>query len=148
MQRQIQIGPVYHCWTCGAPASGLLGWREAMCGAPTFLDDWADHIAYLRLPKSCDQAGHPHRVARLGAAITPLRWDEDGPVEARVAAIRQALDDLVRQVGPRGAPEDPAASIVYRLLAGVLAPEVAIREIRALMAPIPTLAVPIQEVTR
>lgn len=139
MQTTYQVGPVYRCWVCGKPARGLWPYTDIVAmGCPTLLDDWADHIAYLDLPQSCIRGGHPSRVARLGAAITPLDFPTpDRGVEERIAAIRRALDLLVRQVGPRGVPEDPAASIVYRLLAGVLAPEVAIREIRALIGSLP-----------
>jgi hypothetical protein len=136
----IQVGPVYTCWVCGAPAKGLRGYRETIVG-PTVLDDWADHIAYLRLPESCRLRHHPTRVARLGAAITPLRFAYDNDpgypesVEERIRAIQEAVARLAREVGPQGAPEpDPAASIVYRLLAGVLAPETAIEEIRELLS--------------
>lgn len=136
---RIQVGPVYTCWVCGAPARGLRGFRETI-GGPTVLDDWADHIAYLRLPESCLRQHHPTRVARLGAAITPLVFHYDSnpynpePVEERIRTIREAIARIAREYGPQGPPAaDPAAGIVYRLLAGILAPEQAIREIRELL---------------
>jgi hypothetical protein len=61
----VQFGPAsaYRCFTCGAPAAGGHFWLP--CCSP--LDNYADHIYYLRLPCACN-----HRVARLGDAITPL----------------------------------------------------------------------------
>ena len=59
----VQFGPDYRCFTCGAPATGGHFWLP--CCSP--LDNYADHIFYLRLPCACN-----HRVARLDDAITPL----------------------------------------------------------------------------
>ena len=130
-----QTGPVYHCPTCGAPARRLIPYSEhALPGG--HLDEWGDHVAYLDLPAACRQAGHPARVAVLGSAVASLTfpYDAGGRVatEECVALIRQTLDTLAQEVGPQPVPLDPAASIVYRLLAGTLTPEAAIAEINEL----------------
>ncbi len=82
----MQTGPVYVCFQCGAPASGGHYWLP--CGSP--LDEYAEHIYYLRLPCRCN-----HRVARLGDAITPLAFvhlpDFWAQIAANSAAIEQAL---------------------------------------------------------
>ena len=130
---KVQTGPIYHCPTCGATAKCLIPHSNG-----GHLAAWRDHIAYLDLPAPCRQANHPTRVAVLGAACTPLAfpYDDDATsatTEECVALIREALDRIVQETGPTGAPHDPAANIVYRLLAGVLAPEPAIAEIRELI---------------
>lgn len=130
-----QIGPVYHCPACGAPARRLIPYAENAIGGSR-LDEWGDHIAYLDLPAACRQAGHPARVAILGSVVVSLifPYDTNGgraTTDECVALIRQALDTLARIVPPPA--HDPAAAIVYRLLAGLLTPENAIGEIRALV---------------
>lgn len=130
-----QTGPVYRCPICGAPAHRLIPYSQyALPGG--HLDDWGDHIAYLDLPTSCRQAGHPARVAVLGHAVASLVFPYDShgghaTTEECITLIRQALDTLA-QIG-QPSPHDPAASIVYRLLAGLLSPQAAIEHIHALM---------------
>lgn len=131
-----QTGPVYRCPACGAPARRLIPYSENAIGGG-HLDEWGDHIAYLDLPASCRQAGHPARVATLGNAVASLTfpYDSNGgraTTEQCIALIRQTLDTLAREVGPQPA-HDPAASIVYRLLAGLLSPQAAIEHIHALV---------------
>ena len=71
-------------------------------------------------------------MVRLGDAVLPFHWpaDVDGEGEARIVA--QGIAHIIEMVGPQDGT-DPAAAIVYRLLAGVLAPETAITEIRELV---------------
>jgi hypothetical protein len=152
---KVQTGPVYHCPQCGAACQGILTAEQAHApfgGAPPWMRDWTDHVGYLDRPARCRRERHfGARVVRLGAAILPVDWPDHTPNRDKIAAIRRALDRIARQVGPQGAPHDPAASIVYRLLAGVLTPQRAIENIRefarlgALDAPEPILA---QEVSQ
>jgi hypothetical protein len=136
MKAKIQTGPVYHCPTCNAAVRRLIPYHDIISGG--HLDAWGDHIAYLDLPLTCKRALHPARVAVFGAAVIPLVFpgdhDRHHPVttEECIILLQQALARLVREVGPRPPTHDPAASIVYRLVAGVLAPQAAIVEIRAL----------------
>jgi hypothetical protein len=137
MKAKIQTGPVYHCPTCNAAVRRLIPYR-AIISPGGHLDAWGDHIAYLDLPLVCKKALHPARVAVFGAAIVPLVFPGDHDrhhhvtTEECVTLLQQALAQIVREVGPRPTIHDPAASIVYRLVAGVLAPQAAIVEIRAL----------------
>ena len=130
----VQTGPVYHCPTCGAPARRLIPYSEnSLPGG--HLDEWGDHVAYLDLPAGCRRAGHPARVAVLGSAVASLTFPYDAggraTTEECVALIRRTLDALAQEVGPEPA-HDPAASIVYRLLAGRLTPDAAVTEINEL----------------
>ena len=101
------------------------------------LDDWAEHIAYLRLTCGCKDVS---RVAKFGDAITPLRFHENVRefgswrelVYANVKAVREAVAFLAANVPEDARTSDPAARVVYGLLAGTLAPEQAIAQIRAM----------------
>lgn len=131
-----QTGPVYHCPACGAPAHRLIPYSEYAIGGG-HLDEWGDHIAYLDLPAPCKQAGHPARVAILGHAVASLVFPYDAhggcaTTAECVALIRQTLDTLAQEIISQPA-HDPAASIVYRLLAGLLSPQAAIEHIHALV---------------
>ena len=129
-----QTGPVYHCPVCGKPAYRLIPYSEHATGNG-HLDAWGDHIAYLDLRASCRADGHPARVAILGTAIAPLIFPRspDGTVVTGecVALIRQTIDTLAQEAGPH-ATHDPAAAIVYRLMAGLISPQAAVEEIHAL----------------
>jgi len=133
----VQTGPVYHCPTCNAVVRRLIPYR-AIISPGGQLDVWGDHIAYLDLPTACKRDLHPARVAVFGVAIVPLIFpgdhDKYHPIttEECVELLQQAIARLVREVGPHPPAHDPAASIVYRLLAGILAPQAAITEIRTL----------------
>ncbi len=133
----IQTGPVYCCPECGAACTGIDSAEEAhaVFGAlPRWMQDWKDHVGYLKRAARCGDERHfGCRVVRLGAAILPVDWPRHTPEEERIVIIREALDRIAQEVGPAGAPHAPAASIVYRLLAGVLAPQTAITEIRELV---------------
>ncbi|MBI3764147.1 MAG: hypothetical protein HY260_20085 [Chloroflexi bacterium] len=132
----IQTGPIYSCFVCGGAADDLRHWLR--CGS--HLDEWAEHIGYLSLPKACVLARHPQRVARLGKAITPLEFDSNPAtpfserILANIAAIRAAVEYLAECIPPDERQHDPASRIIYRLLAGRLPPQAAIAEIRALVA--------------
>ena len=112
---------------------------------PKPVDRWGAHIWYLYLPAACRQAGHTACVARLGDAITPLMlYDPSAPratgkiemierEEQAIARIREALAQIAAEHGPnpyKRSDADPAAVIVWRLIAGAITPEAAIAEIR------------------
>jgi len=130
-----QTGPLYYCPVCGEPAYRLIPYSEHATGNG-HLDAWGDHIAYLDLHPDCREAGHPARVAILGAAVAPLIFPRgpDGTVITGecVALIRQTLDTLAQEAGPQAAHE-PVAAIVYRLAAGLISPQAAVEEIHALV---------------
>jgi hypothetical protein len=147
-QFTIQTGPIYHCPTCNATARCLIPYREIISPGG-HLDAWGDHIAYLDLPIACKQALHPARIAVFGTAAIPLIFPGDHSAlaaqdkctrhhhvttEECVALLQQAIAQIVREVGPEKPTHDPAASIVCRLVAGILAPNAAIAEIRQLQA--------------
>jgi hypothetical protein len=126
----LQTGPVYHCFTCGAKARGLVHWKP--CNSA--LDAWAKHIAYLNIPCACSG-----RVARLGDVITPLRFfsDADIPdfrarVAANVEAVAAAVQHLVIAAPPADRTMDPVERIVREVLAGLIPPDEAIQRIRSL----------------
>ncbi len=137
----VQTGPVYHCFTCGAVAQGLRTWADLpKWDGYSPLDQWGEHIAYLVLP-ACP-ASHIHRVAKLGDCITPLafvqhtaRGEWHKTIAANIQAIRDALAALAAAVpeSERNAARDPAASIVLRLLAGLMTPAAAMDQIRQLL---------------
>ena len=136
----IQKGPVYHCFTCGAPALGLRTWAEMpKWDGYSPLDQWGEHIAYLTLP-ACP-ASHLHRVAKLENGITPLAFashsGSDWPrtVSANIQAVRDALAALAAAIpeSERHTPHDAAAHIVFSLMAGVMTPGAAIEKIRRLL---------------
>lgn len=125
----IQTAPPYHCPACGAAIRQVLRYNDYRNPAAIWkpLDDFGEHLQYL----NCTACHTCTRVVRVGDAILPFQWpaNANGEEEARVVA--QGIADIIERVGPQGGT-DPAASIVYRLLAGVLAPETAIVEIRKL----------------
>jgi hypothetical protein len=132
----IQTGPVYVCFQCGQPVHSLTPWPvDHRNYSP--LDDWAEHIAYLRLTCGCQNVS---RVAKLGDAITPLRFHENVRdfgswrecVYANIRAVREAVAFLAANVSEDERTSDPAARVVYGLLAGTLAPEQAIAQIRTM----------------
>jgi len=128
---QIQTGEPYHCPNCGAAIRNVL--RYTTYSSPREprkpLDDFGEHLNYL----SCDNCHQCTRVARMGSAILPFEWPARVTSEGEARTIQAALTEIIRQVGPQGGSQDPAASIVYRLLAGTLAPEAAISQIRAIV---------------
>jgi hypothetical protein len=136
-----QIGPPWKCFDCGAPArlACYTDYHNPRA-IPKPLDTWGAHIWYL-LDLPCS---HPPRVARLGDAITPLLFPYDHDDTRRtqqeqadneresIRLIREALADIAALHGPN--PQaDPAAAIVWRLVAGAITPETAIREIREIV---------------
>ncbi len=131
---RVQTGPVYHCFQCGQPALGLTHWTP--CRSP--LDDWAEHIAYLRLTCGCQNV---NRVARLGDVIIPLEFNNDEKqfpawralVDHNIAAVRSALAAIAAAVPPEKRVNDPSTRIVMELLAGLLPPDKAIAQLRGLM---------------
>ncbi len=135
---KIQTGPVYHCPKCNAVARRLIPYREII-SAGGHLDAWGDHIAYLDLPDACKQALHPARVAVFGTAVLPLIFPCDRTrhhtttTEECIALLQQAIAQIIRKVGPHKPVHDPAVSIVHRLIAGLIAPQAAITEIRELV---------------
>ena len=148
--RQIQTPP-YTCPRCGAAIREILHYTDNLNPRSAWkpLDDYAEHLHYLNCT-ACDKCT---RVARLGDAVLPFDWPENVDAEGEARTIAAVLAEIVQRVGPQGGT-DPAASIVYRLLASTLAPEAAIREIRALVQdatgeamiePVPVFA--FQEVT-
>ena len=86
------------------------------------------HLHYLLCP-ACDKCT---RVARLGDAVLPFEWPENRNADDEARVIADALAEIVAQVGP-DAGTDPAAGIVYGLLAHRIQPDAAILEIRALV---------------
>lgn len=132
---QLQAGPIYHCFKCGAPARGLMHWRS--CGSR--LDAWAEHLAYLNLACACQGAS---RVARLSDWITPLTFHQDQRafpcweafVDANVQALRQAVAGIAATVPADALTLDAPTRIVHLVLAGELPPADAIAQIRALLA--------------
>ena len=131
----VQRGPVYHCFECGQPADGQLVLWLTNPASPSPLDDWAAHIAYMRLP--CKHSG---RAAKLGDCLTPLSFIDPlthpggwrAGVMANVAAVQAALRHIAATIPADERAADPASRIVYTLLAGTLTPEEAIRQIRSI----------------
>lgn len=134
----VQPGPVYTCFTCGGPArlDRAFSQMNRQYGGSGYglleLDEWGDYIWYLRKPCRC----RPERVVRLGDCLAPLypRDADYGLSPADIPRVRQALAAIAAAVPPGGRSCDPAAAVVYRLLAGWLSPDGAIAEIRALSA--------------
>lgn len=129
-----QIGPPWHCFECGAEVEDIDCYLKYLSkkGTAKPLDTWGEHIWYLRLPAPCRQAGHTVRVARLGDAITPLITYEDGRGEDQaIANVREALATIAAVHGANPST-DPAAKIVYRLVAGAITPGAAVEEVREL----------------
>lgn len=120
----VQTGPVYHCFNCGAsPATFTASFRA--CGSA--LDAWSLYIWYLKLPCRCETAS---RVVRLGDWIAPLKVSgPEGLTSADIPAIQIALQAILKVMPPDKQPRDPAARIVYNLLAGSVSPVEAITQL-------------------
>jgi len=127
--RQIQTPP-YTCPACGTTIREVIQYLDyhnpAWPRKP--LDAFAEHLHYLLCP-ACDKCT---RVARLDDAVLPFDWPENVDADGEARTIAQALAEIVQRVGPQNG-SDPAASIVYRLLAHRIQPDAAILEIRALV---------------
>lgn len=134
----VQTGPLYACFTCGVPMQldrsfADLGSRFLMAGySPVAMDEWGQHVWYLRKLCVCE----PRRVVRLGDCIAPLnvREPKRGLADVDIPQIREALAAIARAVKPEDRKCDPAARVVYLLLAGQMAPDSAIAEIRCITA--------------
>jgi hypothetical protein len=128
---QVQFGPVYRCFVCGEKVSRLIPYVEHRQGA-TFLDRFADHLAYLDLAPPCKSARHPARVAVVGPAITPV--DLDIPREQRHQRIEEAIARLTEKLAERGddGAFSPELSLAMRLYARAITPADAVKELQAL----------------
>ncbi len=127
----VQTGPLYKCFQCGQPMLVSLHFNQIpMGGGYSPLDEFQDHIWYVTKDCKCQ----PGRVVRLGDCIAPLV--PSGPrntlTPADIPAIRAALAAIARAVRPEDRRCDPAARVVYLLLAGQMAPDKAIAEIRGM----------------
>jgi hypothetical protein len=131
---RIQVGPVYHCFACGAQAARLVPWPVNPFN-PCPLDEWAAHIWYMVRPCGCRALG---RVARLSDCITPLELpnDRNKPypqrVEENVQAVRAALKFIARNVSEGERCIDLPTRIVLQLVARLISPAHAIEAIRGL----------------
>lgn len=124
----IQTGPVYRCWVCGRPASGIIEFSKAM-GGPTVLDRYAEYIGYLDLDRACRQAGHPSRIARLGKAITLLDFPPNCSLEEKIRAIREAVASLTSFSAREETLPDRIARIVHLVHVGAIPPGEAVQDI-------------------
>jgi hypothetical protein len=133
---QVQFGPIYRCWVCGEAADRLVPFHDWV-PAPTALDRYAEHLAYLDLSFGCKQQHHPARVVVVGPAVTPVDWPKHATVVARLDAIREAIDLLTETLRDRqgrvGAGKfDEALALALRLHGRAIAPAQGAQEIRAL----------------
>ena len=131
---QVQFGPVYRCFVCGEKVSRLIPYVEHRQGA-TFLDRFADHLAYLDLAPPCKAAHHPARVAVVGPAITPV--DLDIPRDERHQRIEAAIALLAEKLaeqddGDGNGAFTPELSLAMRLYARAITPAEAVEELQAL----------------
>jgi hypothetical protein len=126
----IQTAPPYTCPHCGASIRQVLRYNDYRnpAAARKPLDDFGEHLQYL----NCTACHTCTRVVRLGDVILPFRWPDDVDAEGEARIVAQGIARIIEMVGPQDGT-DPAAGIVYRLLAGVLAPGTAITEIRELV---------------
>ena len=127
----VQTGPLYKCFECGLPMLVNVHFNQIPMGSGySPLDEFQDHIWYVKKDCSCQ----PGRVVRLGDCIAPLV--PSGPrntlTPADIPAIRAALAAIASAVREEDRTCEPAAKIVYGLLAGHVSPEHAIEQIRAL----------------
>ena len=99
------------------------------------------HILGKRLPENAPEREHLEVIlSQTNRCATIIRQLLDFSRETSTekkprdlhAVLQQAIAQIIREVGPQRPGHDPAASIVYRLVAGVLAPQAAILEIRQL----------------
>lgn len=131
---RIQVGPVYHCFVCGAQAAGLVPWPVNPFN-PCPLDGWATHIWYMVRSCGCRALG---RAARLGDCITPFELPNDRSepypqmVEENIQAVRAALKFIAQRVPEGERCIDPPTGIVLQLVAGMISPARAIEAIRGL----------------
>jgi hypothetical protein len=91
------------------------------------LEAYAGHIYYMRL--AC---GHNPRCVRLGDAIAPLR-PLDRSIDENLATVRESLAHLAQAVPPDQQNQEPVSKIVYLLVAGRIAPQTAINQLRGLV---------------
>lgn len=133
IQGQVQFGPVYRCFVCGEKVTRLIPYVEHRQGV-TFLDRFADHLAYLNLAPPCKAARHPSRVAVVGPAITPV--DLDIPREQRHRRIEEAIALLTEKLAEQGDGDGaftPEMELATRLYARVVTPAEAVQEMHALI---------------
>lgn len=148
----VQTGPAFHCWQCSAPdAGGHYSLALTDPHMPQPLRDYMASVYYMRL--AC---GHNPRTVRLENAIAPLVFVTaygpadnhteplesldgedcadlyDRQVDENAARIRAGLALIIAATSPNERHADPAARIVYGLLAGTIAPAAAIRQIHEL----------------
>jgi hypothetical protein len=124
----VQTGPVYHCFACSGPATLFQNFRP--CGS--LLDQWSNHIWYLKLDCKCNP-----RVVRLGDCIAPLISSGlDGLTPGDIPLIRAGLEAIAHAIPLDERCVDPAAWVVYNLLAGTLSPDQAICQIKGMRSPV------------
>ena len=141
-----QIGPPWHCWTCGAVVPRIVGanecWGNHKYKKP--VDEWKNYIWYLYVSPECEKKGHLGCSARMGDAITPLKlYDNPGQrgktVEQMDSAEREAIRRIKTALGVINATHgpqtqtDPVSATVWNVTTGAIMPEQAIREIHALI---------------
>jgi len=119
----VQIGEPFRCWECGSPDQG--GMFLIIDHSP--LEAYADHVYYMRL--AC---GHNPRCVRLGDAIAPLR-PLDLSIDENLASVREGLAYLAKAVPLDQQNQEPVSKIVYLLVAGRIAPQTAINQLRGLV---------------
>ncbi|MCP4540683.1 MAG: hypothetical protein GY832_26390 [Chloroflexi bacterium] len=125
----IQPAPPYHCPHCGAPIYEILQYDHCHTSTSKPLDTFGHHLQYL----NCHACHQRQQVARLGDAILPFDWPPSATAKEKARYIAHLLQRIAREVEPQGSNSGSATSIVYRLLAGTLAPESAIHGIRELV---------------
>lgn|GEM_PF-1151905 len=119
----VQIGEPFRCWECGSQDQG--GMFLIIDHSP--LEAYADHVYYMRL--AC---GHNPRCVRLGDAVAPLR-PLDRTIDENLACVREGLAGLAKAVPPDKQIQEPVSKIVYLLVAGRIAPQTAINQLRRLV---------------
>ena len=119
----VQIGEPFRCWECGSPDQG--GMFLIIDHSP--LEVYADHVYYMRL--AC---GHNPRCVHLGDAIAPLP-PLDRSIDENLACVREGLAHLAKAVPPDKQNQEPVSKIVYLLVAGRIAPQTAINQLRGLV---------------
>ncbi len=126
----VQTGPLYKCFECGQPMLVAMHFNQIpMGGGYSPLNEFQDHIWYVDKNCKCQT----NRVVRLGDCIAPLvPSGTNGLTPDDIPAIRAALTTLARAVRAEDRTCEPAAKIVYGLLAGLVSPVHAVEQIRAL----------------
>jgi hypothetical protein len=132
VQGQVQFGPVYHCFVCGEKVGRLIPYVEHRIGV-TFLDRFAEHLAYLDLAPPCKNRRHPARVVVVGPAITPV--DLDIPRDERHSRIEEAIGLLTEKLAERDdeGSFSPEMSLAMRLYAHAITPAQAVEEMQTLI---------------